>query len=280
MSDLNPHPSTSEQPSRPQMPQEQPSQPPQPTGVNLSGITAAQYQAIRNIIIAEISNQNALPPPPVPHTVPSPIPNTIPHIPQSKHPSKWPVWDGSVLSFDSHVFLLRIKIEEDRNILGSNRAICFDIFRSIPTDKQPRILHWLETGGPDRNFDWEQFLKHLKDQFENKQARQTAADLLGRMRMGANQYFTDFFQEYELKLSQCGGTEWTDSTKIMHLEIGIKAPLRQLLMNKNLPDDDYTKWATKVKRVAGRLQNSPSYRPHGCSGKKHILFLTTDQPLS
>ncbi|KAI0997618.1 hypothetical protein K3495_g10571 [Podosphaera aphanis] len=39
-------------------------------------------------------------------------------------------------------------------------------------------------------------------------------------------------------------------------------------MNKNLPEDDYVKWVSKVKRISGRLENSPSYRPRGSSGSK------------
>ncbi|KAI0991360.1 hypothetical protein K3495_g16827, partial [Podosphaera aphanis] len=177
-------------------------------------------------------------------------------------------WDGSTTSFNAHLFLLRIKIEEDRAVLGSDRAVCFDIFRSVPLDKQPRIQNWLETGGIDGKYDWNNFLDHLKEKFENKLARQTAADQLGRMRMGPTQYFVDYLQEYEFKISQCGKTGWTDEYKIMHLEIAINAPLRQLLMNKNLPEDDYAKWVSKVKRISGRLENSPSYRPRGSSGSK------------
>ncbi|KAI1008181.1 hypothetical protein K3495_g65 [Podosphaera aphanis] len=88
------------------------------------------------------------------------------------------------------------------------------------------------------------------------------------MRMGPTQYFVDYLQEYEFKISQCGRTGWTDEYKIKYLEIAINAPLRQLLMNKNLPEDDYAKWVSKVKRISGRLENSPSYRPRGSSGSK------------
>ena len=131
-------------------------------------------------------------------------PSQPPFLTSTKQPSQWPVWDGSTTSLNAHLFLLRIKIEEDRAVLGSDRAICFDIFRSVPSDKQPRILNWLETGGFDSNYNWNHFLDHLKETFENKLARQTAADQLGRMQMGATQYFVDYLQEYELKISQCG----------------------------------------------------------------------------
>ncbi|CAD6506136.1 BgTH12-07066 [Blumeria graminis f. sp. triticale] len=133
-------------------------------------------------------------------------PSQPPFLTSTKQPSQWPVWDGSTTSLNAHLFLLRIKIEEDRAVLGSNRAICFDIFRSVPSDKQPRILNWLETGGFDSNYNWNHFLDHLRETYENKLTRQTAADQLGRIRMDATQYFVEYLQEYELKISQCGKT--------------------------------------------------------------------------
>ena len=152
-------------------------------------------------------------------------------------------------------------------MLGSNRSICLNIFRSIATERQPRILHFFETGGPKGDYNWQSFLNHVKEQYEDKQARQTASNLLHRMRMGANQYFTDYLQDFELKLSQSGKTGLDDSTKISQLDTGINSSLRQLLLNKTLPEADYHKWVTKVRAIAGRLENTPSYRPTGCTGK-------------
>ena len=103
-----------------------------------------------------------------------------------KKASEWPFWNGDVANFNSHAWQLQIKIEEDKDILGSDRAICLNIFRSIATDRQPRILHWFETGGPQGDYNWRSFLDHVKEQYEDKQARHTAANLLHRMRMGAN----------------------------------------------------------------------------------------------
>ncbi|CAD6504477.1 BgTH12-06206 [Blumeria graminis f. sp. triticale] len=79
-------------------------------------------------------------------------PSKPPFLTSTKQPSQWPVWDGSTTSLNAHLLLPRIKIKEGRAVLGSDRAICFDIFRSVPSDKQPRILNWLETGGCDSNY--------------------------------------------------------------------------------------------------------------------------------
>jgi zinc knuckle protein len=182
--------------------------------------------------------------------------------------TKWPVWDGKTDSFKTHACLLRVKIEEDRSILGTDRAICMGMFNSIPADKRPRISHWFETGGPTGGYDWEEFLGVLKDKFEDRQAKQTAGDQLSRMRMGITQHFADYLQDFEFKLSQCDGLGWPDRTKIIYLNNSINSKLREKLVSKSLPDDDYTKWTRKVQDVASRLESLPSYRPKGSTNTK------------
>lgn len=88
------------------------------------------------------------------------------------------------------------------------------------------------------------------------------------MRMGKNQLFVDFLQDFELKITQCNCSHWPDDSKISLLESGINHTLRNILLSKSLPEDDYTKWVSKVKRVAGRLENSLSYQQKGRSEKK------------
>lgn len=56
--------------------------------------------------------------------------------------------------------------------------------------------------------------------------------------------------------------------KISLLETATNSPLQRILLYKTLPDNDYSKWVTKVKGVAGRLENTLDYRPIGCSDKK------------
>ncbi|RKF60204.1 hypothetical protein GcC1_168017 [Golovinomyces cichoracearum] len=41
-----------------------------------------------------------------------------------KKEAKWPEWDGKSESLRTYLFELRVKIEEDRHLLGSNRAVC------------------------------------------------------------------------------------------------------------------------------------------------------------
>ena len=49
---------------------------------------------------------------------------------------KWPEWNGELSSFLLYFHCLKVKIEADRNRMGSNAAICNQIIGTIPKDKQ------------------------------------------------------------------------------------------------------------------------------------------------
>lgn len=257
-------------PSGPQIPQGQSSQ--QHEEVNFDNIPPALYQALLQKVTQDLLNQNFNFQQSYQQQVPNPSPNIslqniLPELystnPQTLSPSRdtgnWPMWNEETTSIDSHIFQIKVRIEKQRSALGSDRNVCLSIFNLIPSEKHPRILNWFETGGPNSNYDWAEFLNHIKIQFGDKKARQIAGNLLSCMKMGSSQYFSDFLQDLEIKLSQCGGTKSDDESKISLLETAINAPLRQLLLNKSLPTDDYQKWISKVRIVAARLENTPSY---------------------
>ena len=105
------------------IPQEQPNLAPSQSGpFDLSNIPPEVYQAIFERATQQILNSaqnftaSVAPPPPI-----------------LRKTSKWPAWDGSNISFEAHVFNLKVKIEEDKLMLGSDRSICLNIFNSIPT---------------------------------------------------------------------------------------------------------------------------------------------------
>ncbi|KAI0998105.1 hypothetical protein K3495_g10086 [Podosphaera aphanis] len=151
-------PMTHEQQNRPPVASEQQNQQPhhhQAGEINLNSIPPALYQSIRDQITRDIlalfqvrqpNNQN-LPQNtysvlPATETFTSATPQTSFNYQHSqKKALSWPVWDGSVSSFNAHARQLQIKIEEDKYMLRSDRAICLGIFRSIPSERQPRVLH-------------------------------------------------------------------------------------------------------------------------------------------
>ena len=185
-----------------------------------------------------------------------------------KKESPWPKWDGTTGTFLNFRSQLRVKIEEDRHLLGSDRAVCYGMLQALPDEKKARAHGWFDKGGPDGNYNWEAFLQEFTILFEDKQARQNAGEQLTRMRQGSSQFFADFLQDFEYKLQQCGGTNWAGGAKIVQLNASINTPLKTALITVNLPDEDYDMWKAQVSLVAGRLEGLPSYRPKGTTHTK------------
>ena len=221
---------------------------------------AAIQAAVQAAVQAALQQQAAV----VPAAAPIGAGNQLP----KKKESPWPKWDGTAGTFMNYHSQLRVKIEEDRHLLGSDRAICYGMLQSLPATQQARAHGWFNKGGPEGDYNWEVFLTEFATLFEDKQAKQNAGEQLTRMRQGNNQFFTDFLQDFEYKLQQCGGSEWACSAKIMQLNASINTPLRTALVTVDLPDDNYDHWKTKVTAVAGRLEGLSGYRPKGATHTK------------
>ena len=205
----------------------------------------------------------------VPHATPSASGSATPLGPApKKKESPWPKWNGKTGTFLNFRSQLRVKIEEDRHLLGSDRAVCYGMLQALPDDKKARAHGWFDRGGPGGNYHWEDFLGEFSALFEDKQARQAAGEQLTRMRQGSNQYFADFLQDFEYKLQQCGGTNWAGSAKIMQLNASINTSLKAALVTVDLTDDDYDLWKARVTLVASRLEALPTYRPKGATHTK------------
>jgi hypothetical protein len=195
-----------------------------------------------------------------------PHPGYVPQAPKKLVP--WPSWEGEPETFGLFIFQLELKIRNERPYLGADQMVCYNILQALPKEKRPRVGQWFLTGGQKRQWDWEEFLKHVRDQFEDKQAKQNAGDKLSRIRMGDAQYFAEFLQDYEYLLAQCEGLGWDSSVKIIHLNNSINSTLRKSLISKTMPDDDYDRWVKKAKNVASRAENEPDYRPKGSTRTK------------
>ena len=85
-----------------------------------------------------------------------------------RNETKWPEWNGRNYSFRSFLFKLKVKIEEDRPILGSDRAVCLDMLGTLPKDKRSRVDGWFQHGGTNGAYQYLEFLDHFKAIFEDK----------------------------------------------------------------------------------------------------------------
>jgi len=173
-----------------------------------------------------------------------------------KKEAKWPEWDGRAESLRSYLFELKVKKEEDRPLLGTNRSICLKMLSTLPKDKKCQVDSWFENGGDDGKYDWVKFLDHFKELFEDKQALLTAGKELIRLKQGVRQPFYQFVRQFELKIAQCGGEKWDSLMKIVHLNNSLNEELEKALIGIDLPPlDNYYQWRDKVSEVAGRLES-------------------------
>ena len=56
-----------------------------------------------------------------------------------KRETKWPEWDGMAQNLRSFLFELRVKIEEDRNLLGTDRAVCSGMLGTLSYEKKFQV---------------------------------------------------------------------------------------------------------------------------------------------
>lgn len=181
----------------------------------------------------------------------------------------WPKWDGSNENFAFLIHQMQVKIEEDLHLLGTSRAICLGMIATLPDEKKPRVAQWFMRGGENEAYDWRDFINHFHDEFEDKQARIAAGYTLSRMRQGSQQYFHDFLQDFEHKLTQCGGDTWGSAAKVIYLNAGIYDTLRDALIPAKLPSyNDYARWVAEVYEVASKLEARSGYQPKGSRATK------------
>ncbi|KAL5594252.1 uncharacterized protein BROUX77_006207 [Berkeleyomyces rouxiae] len=229
------------------------SQQEQPTNTPGLEVFTPQQLAIVQMILQNHAKLQA-PAPPAPALALPPSQPMINH----RYNAPWPEWDGKLLSFPRYFKQLKVRAQIAAHVIGSSQAICLSIFMSIHAEQQARVEQWF-TDGAIHNWDWKSFLQHINDQFEDKDAIQKAGQKLCAIQMGSHQSFVSFLQDFEHQVGLCGGLDWPDRVKILHLNSAINSTLQVYLTVKNLPNDDYPRWVEKVKRVAGRVEALPGY---------------------
>ncbi|KAL5592700.1 uncharacterized protein BROUX77_007166 [Berkeleyomyces rouxiae] len=230
----------------------------------LEVFTPEQLRVIQMLLRSQVLLQATAPPAPAPAPVaptPAPVRTPGPFAPMIDHRynAKWPEWDGKTASFPRFFKQLKARAQIESQVVGSSQAIYLSVFMAIPTEQQARVEQWF-TDGATHGWDWDAYLGHIHDQFEDKEAIQKAGQKLLTMQMGNHQSFISFLQDFEHQVGLCGGLDWPDRVKIMYLNSAINQTLQVHLTAKNLPNDDYPRWVEKVKTVAGRVEALPGYR--------------------
>jgi hypothetical protein len=123
--------------------------------------------------------------------------------------------------------------------LDGPEIICYEIFEKLPEIKRTKVFQWFFNGGPYKNWNINEFLFHLKDKFENKEAVQIAENELQRMRINNFQKFDSLLNDFEFKLALCKEAKWPDRDRILRLNAIINAKLSNALVTINLSNNDY-----------------------------------------
>lgn len=183
---------------------------------------------------------------------------------------KFPVWDGEKSSFNSYIRELEDCIEIDRELIGSNRAVWYDINYSLPTKAKQKVSIFYAGGG---NIDWDyrKFIAHLKRTFSNKKEKEDKQELLTRLKQRDNQRFVDFFPIFDEALAGSGGEKWTEDSKLLWLRRSLSEALKDQLFSVDLDPDDYYGSVKKIEGVAYRFEQSRQFK--GTKGNFRSLDL-------
>ena len=190
-----------------------------------------------------------------------------------------PKWDGKKETYATFKFKLELKIEVLGPWLGSNKLICLGILECLPENKQNRVSSWLMRQGNTGMYDWREFLAFIHKQFDNRQAGLEAGVALTRMRQGDHQYFEDFLQDFEYKLSLCEGDSFGSAAKLILLHAAINDQTRDALIGNDITlAMGYEAYIDKVRLIASQIQARHKYRPKGTILQPKTVLVVGNTP--
>lgn len=151
-----------------------------------------------------------------------------------KEASRWPQWDGTSEAYDLYIAQLSTKIESDWEFLGGHKSVCNEMINTLPKDRKLRVSQWFSCGGPNKNWDYQLFMQHYNNNFQDKTSARAAHRTLSNMKQGEHQTFANFLNDYEYTLARARGLNWEDSLKINFLYTGLNKRLTKALFSKEL----------------------------------------------
>lgn len=172
----------------------------------LQSLSQEQLSQLLSLIGANKSNQSA----------PSALRDPPKDI--NRQPAKWPEWDGSKENYNAYRVQLTKKIDDDWESLGGHGPVCNSMMNTVPPAKRNQLVAWFSSGGPNRDWNYELFLKHLDENFEDKTSARAAGEKLTRMRQATHQTFRAYLTDFEFVLAQAIGLHWADRVKNKHVK--------------------------------------------------------------
>ncbi|KAI0993451.1 hypothetical protein K3495_g14733 [Podosphaera aphanis] len=168
-----------------------------------------------------------------------------------------PKWSGRIQDFNFYIARLEMRIESDFAPFYDGKSIYLGMIDTLPDNLKGRVSNWFEARRIAGSFYYADFIQYFKDSFADRQAQQSASEVLDRMEQGECQFFGDFYQDFEHQLALGGGDAvYTAVGKTQKLKAALNGRLRRALIGVRLPDPaKYQEWVQEVRDVALELES-------------------------
>ncbi|KAI0994477.1 hypothetical protein K3495_g13706 [Podosphaera aphanis] len=203
------------------------------------------------------------------------IPRNFNETPVSRKRRKFPSWNGDKKYFNCYIKEVEDCIEIDRELMGTDRAVWYDINLSLPAAAKQKVSVF-NASGADQNWDFRLFIEHLKRTFGNKQEREDKIALLTSMKQKESQRFTDFFPKFDEALAGAGGDRWTEDSKVVWLRRALSEALKDELIPIQLDIDNYHGSVRTIEGIAYRFEQSRRFK--GSREQNHPLGNLVPEP--
>ncbi|KAI0995326.1 hypothetical protein K3495_g12856 [Podosphaera aphanis] len=177
----------------------------------------------------------------------------------SRKRRKFPTWSGERRHFNCYIKEVEDCIEIDRDLMGSNRAVWYDINFSLP-DVAKQKVSVFNGSGQKLNWDYQLFIDHLKRTFGNRQEREDKIELLSKMKQRENQRFSEFFPKFDEALAGAGGETWTEDSKVIWLRKALSDALTTQLIPVPIDLNDYHGAVRTIEDTAYRFEHSSLFK--------------------
>ncbi|RKF57461.1 hypothetical protein OnM2_073068 [Erysiphe neolycopersici] len=142
----------------------------------LANLVSQQIQQALGPLTARINElstslEKATAAPPVPSAAPMNPLSSETHIAPlnvNRKRRKLPTWNGDRMFFNCFIREVEDCIEIDRDLMGPDRVVLYDINLSLPSAAIQKVSIFNATGA-QRSWDYKLFIDHLKRTFGNKQ---------------------------------------------------------------------------------------------------------------
>jgi len=162
--------------------------------------------------------------------------------------SKFPDWETEMV----------MKLNADHEFIGAPRDQFYFIYQCLGGAARNTMAPYFREGGPNKDYNPQDFMQHLKDHYTDPNAVARATQELFSIRQGTNESFASFISRFERQIAEAQATTWPDSAKLGSLLQAITPRLRAVLATSRLPTDNFRNWAAEAAVVAGIMERLPT----------------------